>query len=153
MKKFINLMLATVYAAVNVLAIGALAPVVVRAHEGEEETKKVAAAETKKEVVYSYVAQSGDSFSKLSRKAVQTYAIKNKIKLSNAKVIAAETWMTQANGSPKLALGEKVQVKEASVKTFVDRAQKLTTTQEAKWNVYTAGVNFNTNAVGQTVRK
>ena len=153
MKKLINLMLATVYAAVNVLAIGALAPVVVRAADTKESTAKVAAAETKKEVVYSYVAQSGDSFSKLSRKAVQTYAIKNKIKLSNAKVIAAETWMTQANGSPKLVLGEKVQVKEASVKTFVDRAQKLTSTQEAKWNVYTAGVNFNTNAVGQTVRK
>ncbi len=153
MKKLINLMLATVYAAVNVLTIGVLAPVVVRADDTKESTTKVAAAETKKEVMYSYVAQSGDSFSKLSRKAVQTYAIKNKIKLSNAKVIAAETWMTQANGSPKLALGEKVQVKEASVKTFVDRAQKLTSTQEAKWNVYTAGVNFNTNAVGQTARK
>lgn len=151
MKKLINLMLATVYAAVNVLAVSALAPVVVRAHD--DDTNKVAAAETKKEVVYNYVAQKGDSFSKLSRKAVQTYAIKNKIKLSNAKVIAAETWMTQANGSPSLAQGEKVQVKEASVKTFVDRAQKLTSAQEAKWNVYTAGVNFNTNAVGQVARK
>lgn len=156
MKKFINLMLATVYMASSLFATLALVPVRVAARS--EETKTVTPTqttktETKKEVSYNYVAQAGDSYSKISRKAIQTYAIKNKIKLSHAKVVAAETWMTQAANSPLLNVGEKIQVKEAAVKTFVDRAQKLDAATEARWNVYTQHVNFNTDAVGQSARK
>lgn len=154
MKKFINLMLATVYLASSLFASAALLPIRVAAET--KETKTVTTdqnSNTKKEVTYNYIAQSGDSYSKISRKAIQTYAIKNKINLSNAKVIAAETWMTQAAGSPLLNQGEKTQVKESAVKSFVDLAKKLDAATEARWNVFTKHVNFNTNAVGQTARK
>lgn len=99
--------------------------------------------------VYKYVAQPGDSYSKIARKAVQTYGLKNKINLSNAKILFAETNITQQAGSPLLNVNQTVEIKESTVKDWVEKAQKLTATQEAAWNAYTVGVNFNTNAVGQ----
>ena len=147
MKKLATVILSGVYAISTMLGIAAFAPVAI-AHA---ETKpKAAATTTTKEVAYKYVAQSGDSYSKIARKAVQTYAKKNKLKFSNAKVIAAETWLTQAAGSPSLNQGQALEVKESTVKTYVDQANKLTSAKEALWNAYTAGVNFNTNAVGQS---
>ncbi len=149
MKKLTSVILSAVYALSTLLSVAALAPVTVRAHDSEDHGK-VASTTAKKEVVYRYVAQPGDSYSKLARKAVQTYSIKNKVKLSNARVIAAETWLTQDAHSPLLNVGQSVSIKEAIVKSFVDKAVKLSAAQEALWNVYTAGVNFNTNAVGQS---
>lgn len=99
--------------------------------------------------VYKYVAQPGDSYSKIARKAIQTYGLKNKVNLSNAKILFAETNLTQQAGSPLLSVNQAVEIKESTVKDWVERAQKLTATQEAAWNAYTVGVNFNTNAVGQ----
>lgn len=99
--------------------------------------------------VYKYVAQPGDSYSLMARKAIQTYGIKNKINLSNAKILFAETNITQQAGSPLLNINQTVEIKESTVKDWVEKAQKLTATQEAAWNAYTVGVNFNTNAVGQ----
>lgn len=130
-----------------------VAPVQVHAAAQAESKAETPAATVKaadKEVVYSYIAQNGDSYSLMARKAVQTYGAKNKVKLSQAKIIAAETWLTQAAGSPQLAVQQKVTIKEAAVKDSVEKAQKLSATQEAAWNVYAAGVNFNTNAVGQS---
>lgn len=154
MKRLTSIILSAVYALSTVLGMGVLAPAVVRAHESDSKAHVAAdtskSSNTKKEVVYQYVAQPGDSYSKMARKAVQTYSIKNKVKLSNAKVIAAETWLTQDAHSPLLSLGQKVGVKEATVKSFVDKAVKLTSTQEARWDAYTAGVNFNTNNVGES---
>lgn len=99
--------------------------------------------------VYKYVAQLGDSYSLMARKAIQTYGIKNKVNLSNAKILFAETNITQQAGSPLLNINQTVEIKESTVKDWVEKAQKLTATQEAAWNTYTVGVNFNTNAVGQ----
>ncbi len=147
-KKLATLVLSGIYAISTMLGVAAFAPVAI-AHA---ETKPAAAKTTtaSKEVVYKYVAQSGDSYSKLARKAVQTYAKKNKLKFSNAKVIAAETWLTQEAGSPQINTGQAVEVKEATAKKFVDQANKLTSAKEALWNAYTTGVNFNTDAVGQS---
>lgn len=98
---------------------------------------------------YRYVAQKNDSYSQMVRKAVQTYGIINKVKLSNAKIIAIETNITQSAGSPLLDIGQKVVIKENAIKDWVAKAQKFSATQEAAWNAYTAGVDFNTNAVGE----
>lgn len=98
---------------------------------------------------YDYVAQPGDSYSVLARKAVQTYGIENKVNLSQAQIIAAETWLTQAANSPILAEGQKVSIVKADVKKFVEQAQKLTAAQQALWQPYTVGVNFNTSNNGQ----
>jgi hypothetical protein len=147
MKKLAAVLISALYAMSATFGLVALVPVRVAAATAKTNTSQKTT--TSKEVVYKYVAQPGDSYSKIARKAVQTYVKKNKLKFSNAKVIAAETWMTQAAGSPSLNVNQDLQVKEATVKSFVDKAQKLTSAQEARWNAYTAGVNFNTNAVGQ----
>lgn len=115
-------------------------------------TSQVAAHEEKTkpaEVTYSYVAQSGDSYTKMARKAIQTYGLKKKINLSPAGIIFAETNLTQAVGSPQLNLDQKVEIKESVLHEWVDKAQSLTDAQEAAWNVYVKFVDFNTNNVGQ----
>lgn len=100
-------------------------------------------------VVYKYIAQPGDSYSKMARKAIQTYGIKNKVNISNAKILFAETNITQQAGSPFLDLSQNVEIKESVVKDWVEKAQKITITQEAAWDAYSSGVDFNTNNVGQ----
>lgn len=114
-----------------------------------QETTKPKSTETK-EKTYNYVAQPDDTYSQMARKAIQTYGVNNKVNLSKAEIIAAETNMTIQAGSPFLNLGQKVEIKESVVKDWVAKAQKLTPEQEAAWNVYAVGVNFNTNAVGQS---
>jgi hypothetical protein len=47
------------------------------------------------EAAYSYVAQSGDSYSLMARKAVQTYGLTSQTNLSQAQIIFAETSRTQ----------------------------------------------------------
>jgi transposase-like protein len=105
--------------------------------------------ETKKETVYTYTAQPGDSYSKMARKAIQTYGIKNKVNLSQGRILYAETNLTQEAGSPQLIQGQKVEIKESTVKSWVDKAKALNNDQASKWDMYTTGVNFNTNNVGE----
>lgn len=127
-----------------VLAVAVQAPAY--AHDGEDHgDKKV----TKKEATYVYTAQQGDSYSKLARKAIQTYGLKNKVDLSQSKIIYAETKLTQQAGSPSVNAGEKVDIKESTVKSWVDKAKDLSKEQAAKWDAYTQNVNFNTNKVGE----
>jgi hypothetical protein len=123
------------------------------------EAPKAAAAETKPEATqqnnksvskYDYVAQPGDSYTVLARKAIQTYGIVNKVKLSQAQIIAAETSLTVKAGSPELNEGQKATLEGAAVKSAVEGAQKLSQAQLAEWQVYVADVDFNTNKVGQT---
>jgi hypothetical protein len=98
---------------------------------------------------YDYVAQPGDSYSLIARKAVQTYGIINKVSLSQAQIIYIETNLTQAADSPILNEGQKVSINTNDIKNWVEKAQKLTDSQEAAWNVYAQNANFNTNSVGQ----
>ena len=117
------------------------------------EKTQVAAHEEKNkpaEVTYSYVAQSGDSYTKMARKAVQTYGLKKKINLSPAGIIFAETNLTQAADSPELNLGQKVEFKESVIHQWVDKAQGLSDAKEAAWNYYVQFVNFDTKNVGET---
>lgn len=102
----------------------------------------------KKEVTYDYVAQQGNSYTLLARKAVQTYGKKFKVNLSPAKIIYAETNLTQQAGSPFLDINQNVSIAETTVKQWVDRAKALTASQEAAWNYYVSFVNFNTDSVG-----
>lgn len=155
MKKTFTTLLAGIYA-VSALFIGVatLIPATVSAHEDEDQAT-TNSKDSKKDadhVTYSYTAQANDSYSVIARKAIQTYGIKNKVKLSKAKILAAETWLTQDAKSPLLNLGEKVQIDETEVKEVVDKSTKLSAATESAWNVYTAGVNFNTNAVGQAIK-
>jgi hypothetical protein len=154
MKRFINLKLIALFALLAVVPFVAGAySARVAAHEGEVHAQATQAPSTQKapaaETVYHYVAQPGDSYSLIARKAVQTYGIVSKTKLSPAQIIFAETHITQAAGSPSLSVGQKVDVKESTVKSWVEKASKLSASEKAAWNVYAQGVNFNTDNVGQ----
>ena len=98
---------------------------------------------------YSYVAQPGDSYTKMARKAIQTFWITEKIDVSQAGIIFAETNLTKAAGSPALDVGQKVEIKVPALNEWVDKAQELTDAQEATWDYYVQFVDFNTNGVGQ----
>ena len=115
----------------------------------EAETKKEESTATKSEV-YRYVAQPGDTYSEMARKAVQTYGIVSKVKLSQAQIIAAETNLTIKAGSPYLTIGQVVEISRSDVKDWATKAKDLSKEKQAAWQVYTVGVNFNTNAVGES---
>lgn len=99
--------------------------------------------------IYRYVAQPGDSYSVLARKAVQTYGLANKVNLSEAQIIAAETNLTLDAGSPLLIKGQKVTLQESDVKEWVEKAEKLSAQQQTLWQPYTIGVDFDTRTNGE----
>jgi hypothetical protein len=131
----------------------------VSAQEGEENEETATTAEvttTEAESStptendsYSYVAQSGDSYSLMARKAVQTYGIESSTNLSGAQIIFVETNLTKLAESPRLNLGEKVSISRQLVSEWSEKAKSLTDAQQKSWQVYANKANFNTNAVGE----
>ena len=99
-------------------------------------------------VTYSYKARYGDNYSVLSRKAVQTYGYNEKVKITNAQVVAAETFLTSDAGFPDLNEGQKVDFTTAKIKAAVDKASKLTAAEQALWQTYVPYVDFNTRDNG-----
>lgn len=121
----------------------------------QEEAPKQEEPETVPQVIplgtYQYVAQPGDSYTVLARKAVQTYGKKFDIKLSLAGIVFAETNLTQAAGSPDLAVGQEVEIDEAQVKDWAERASALSDEEEAAWDYYVQFIDsFNTDHAGQS---
>lgn len=110
--------------------------------EAEEKTKEVSAT-------YNYVAQPGDNYSVLARKAVQTYGLMTGTNLSGAQIIFAETNLTLESGSPELNHGEAVEITQADVQMWVEKAKALSEADEANWNYYVQFVDFNTDKNGQ----
>lgn len=145
MKKLLTFVTSVAFAVLVMVGVMAILPRTARA-EGSTTSNS---SSTTKEKTYTYVAQPNDTYSQMARKAIQTYGINNKVKLSQAEIIAAETSVTIAAGSPELVIGQTVVIKESAVKDAVTNAQKLTPAQESAWNVYVAGVNFDTSGVGQ----
>lgn len=138
--------LATIMAVCMIFVLGTS-----QSNAATSSTKTTTTTNTKsapKVTTYDYVAQSGDSYTTMARKSVQTYALKNKINLSNAQIVFAETNLTQVAGSPELNLGQAVKIDQATVKTWVDKATKLSAAEQAAWVPYTKNVNFDTSKVG-----
>lgn len=98
---------------------------------------------------YTYVAQPGDSYTLMARKAVQTYGIVESVDLSKAQIIFVETNLTQAAGSPLLGVDEVVDIEQEHVADWVERAGDLSESEEAAWASYADGVDFNTDSVGE----
>lgn len=150
-KNTITLVVAIIFAMVSILVVLVRQPAI--ADDGKDHNKETSQAESNDKktdkVTYNYTAQAGDSYSQFARKAIQTYGKINKVNLSQAQIVYAETTMTLAAGSPVLNEGEKRSIDESSVKEVVEKAGKLSEAQKAAWNVYTAGVNFNTDKVGE----
>ena len=138
---------------VLVLVAAIISPIVINnrsvyAQNGDEEVTP-SAQEQSANVSYSYVAQPGDSYTKLARKAVQTYGAKYSVDISQAGIIFAETNLSQQAGSPQLNISQKVDIKESVVKDWVDKATRLSDAQKAAWGHYIQFVNFDTSQVGE----
>ncbi len=127
-------------------------PIYADDNEAHNETEHTEGAE--EEAVtptpYSFVAQAGDSYTEIARKAVQTMGILDNINLSQAQIIFAETKLTQAAGSPGLEVGQKVQIAEDMLKGIVEEAVNISEANEALWEEYVKFVDFNTDNVGET---
>lgn len=117
------------------------------AHDGKNHGAKTAAATTNDS--YRYTAQDGDSYTKIARKAVQTYGIKTNTKLSPAQIVFAENGLTADAGNIELNLGQNVDVKKSLVGSWIEKAKKLTTEQKSAWATFVPFVDFNTNNVGE----
>lgn len=153
--------------AVTAVGVTLVTPATVSAEEQKTNTttsgeKKNQATETKteakadanakeetKDVNYVYVAQAGDSYSKMARKAVQTYGLKYKKNTTAAGIVFAETNLTQLAGSPLLDEGETVTFAESTVKEWFEKSLELTDAQIDAWNYYVPWVEFNTNNIGE----
>lgn len=97
---------------------------------------------------YNYTAGPGDSYSVLARKAVQTYGLSEKISLSQAQLIAAETYLTQAGHDSLLNLGQSVIIIRSDVANAVARAKALTLEGQQQWQQFVSLVDYDTNEVG-----
>ena len=147
MKSIITLILANaVLVLLAVISPGAINSKVVAQENQSQSNNEQQATQSQS---YNYVAQSGDSYTLMARKAVQTYGIINNVNLSEAQIIFAETNITRDAESPELNVGQKVEISSEKVKSWVDKAKELTENQQSAWDQYTSGVNFNTNNVGQ----
>lgn len=124
---------------------------VANAHEGEDHSEEEAAEnpEEANSSTYSYTAQPGDSYTKIARKAVQTYGILNGVELTGAQIIAAETKLTKAAGEPALEIDQQVTIDESSLKSVVEEVQELEESTLNLWERYVVGVDFNTDSVGE----
>ena len=119
------------------------------AQESENQPEAQQAETEGQPAAYTYTAQPGDSYAKIARKAVQTYGINKNVSLSQAQIVAAETYLTLKAGSPVLSVGQSVSISEADIEAAVQRAQGLSEATLKRWETYAAGVDFNTDNVGE----
>lgn len=120
-------------------------PVTVQEEQSEDENEQ----EGEDTATYEYVAQPGDSYSKMARKALQTFGLETETNLSGAQIVFAETNLTLAAGSPVLALGDQISISRSLVSEWVERAKELSEDRQAQWQVYADQVDFNTDNVGE----
>lgn len=157
MKKILKLSVVALFAAVGAFAFSALlSPSVATAHEGEDHSEQVAQAETEQQPSeeqssspYRFTAQVGDSYTKIARKAVQIYGITNNVDLSQAQIVAAETFLTAEANFPSVNADEAVELNSDSIKAAVEKAQGLDDAAKARWEKYVPFVDFNTDNVGE----
>lgn len=91
---------------------------------------------------YSVQAKAGDSYMLLARGAVTKYMKDNKLALTGAQRIAAETTLGVAAGLPELEVGENVTFTKTALQQAVDAAKGLSIEQQAVWAPYAADVIF-----------
>lgn len=91
---------------------------------------------------YSYTAQPGDSYTLLARKAVQSYTKTLSMNIPKARIIAAETILTQNAGSPELEVGQKVTLKKSDISKAVQKTKTLSPEELAAWETYVPYVQF-----------
>lgn len=121
----------------------------VQAAEQKAAPKTEQKSDKKAEKTYTYVAQLGDTYTQLVRKAVQTYGIINNKELGKARIVAIETKAADEASWPELAVGQKVSFTEAQIKSWVDGAMKLSKADVAAWRTYVPYIDFDTRSIGE----
>ena len=91
---------------------------------------------------YSVQAKAGDSYMLLARSAVTKHVKDNKLTLTGAQRIAAETTLGVAVGLPELEVGENVTFTKTALQQAVDAAKGLSIEQQAVWVPYAENVIF-----------
>lgn len=115
-----------------------------------QDGKKMEQNQAKPDVkMYSYVAQPGDAYTQLVRKAVQTYGVNHKKNIGNARIVAIETKLSEQAGWPVLEVGQKVKFEESKIASAVEAAMKLSDTELALWQTYVPYISFKTNHIGE----
>lgn len=160
MKNLLKISVLTLFAAISAFALVAISPNLAIAHDDESHEETVAQAEehseneeeSKKEdnTPYAYVAQPGDSYTKIARKAIQTYGWNKDTNLSLEEIVAAETFLTTEAGSPELEVNQHVSLSEDAVKAAIEKAQGLDDAAKSLWSKYVGNVDFNTDNVGES---
>lgn len=140
-----------VYGVLVALGVSVLATYVpVGAAEKKSTEKSDQTTVSKKEQkTYQYVAQPGDTYTQMVRKAVQTYGLVHKKELGEARIVAIETEASKQAGWPLLSAGQIVTFKEADVAAWVKQAEALSEEQVAAWRAYVPYVNFDTRQIGE----
>ena len=91
---------------------------------------------------YSVQAKDGDSYMLLARSAVTKHIKDNKLALTGAQRIAAETTLGVAAGLPAVEVGENVTFTKTALQQAVDAAKGLSIEQQAVWAPYAENVIF-----------
>lgn len=130
-----------------IVAVAAAMAVMSAPTHAQEAAKAEAKPAEKK--AYHYVAQPGDSYTQLVRKAVQTYGVLQKKDIGNARIVAIETMLSEKAGWPALEIGQKVNFDEKQIATAVEQAMKLGDMDVAAWRTYVPFINFMTNHIGE----
>lgn len=91
---------------------------------------------------YSVQAKAGDSYVLLARGAVAKYMKDNKLALTGAQRIAAETTLGVAAGLPAVEVDQNVTFTKTALQQAVDAAKGLSIEQQAVWAPYAADVIF-----------
>lgn len=91
---------------------------------------------------YSVQVKAGDSYILLARSAVTKHIKDNKLTLTGAQRIAAETTLGVAAGLPELEVGENVTFTKTALQQAVDAAKGLSIEQQAVWAPYAENVIF-----------
>jgi hypothetical protein len=152
MKGFYKEVLASV--AIVILASVGLhfMPTAVSAQDATEEITQTLEEQTTQPdepAVYHYIAQPGDCYSLIARKAAQTYGAIHSVELSLAQIMYIETNLTQQAGSPILDTGQEVAIQESDIQAWVEQANQLSSDILAAWDYYVQFANFNTDDIGE----
>lgn len=136
---------------IGLVAAGAMLSVVVAGAgmSGEVHAAEDASSKESTQVTYSYVAQPGDAYTQLVRKAVQTYGLKHDMKLEVGKIVAIETRVSEQSGWPVLSDGQTVSFSEGLVKAWIDETEDMSEADVAAWATYAPYINFDTRHIGE----
>lgn len=107
-----------------------------------EQNDQAKAKEQAKTADYTYTAEPGDSYTLMARHAVESFSKANDKTVSQAQIIAAETFLTQEAGEPMLLIGDEVTLSNTKVADAIERAMNLSDTDEAAWETYVPYVDF-----------